>query len=567
MADLPKTIPELMKSGWETYEPIYQELSTRPLDAKSLDPWMSDWSRVAEKVDEFYWRLYVEHTCHTADEAIDKQYNHFLEEIYPKYRAAEQKLKEKLLASHLEPKGFEIPLRNMRAEADLYRAENIPLLTEEEQTYANYEKIMGSQSVQWEGKEMTISQMRPIYQDTDRSKREKAWRLGFTRQLADRDAINKNWQKLLAIRLKIAKNAGKPDYRAWRWQFMLRFDYTPEDAKRFGDAIEKAVVPATRRIYEKRRKALGLQTLRPWDLDVDPLNQQPLRPFKEVEELKQTTSRIFHNVDPVLGGYFDEMIRGNMLDLDNRKNKAPGAYCSGFSSVRKPFIFHNAVGVHDDVMTMLHEGGHAMHVFESAHLPYVQQQTVPMEFAEVASMSMEQLGSPYLEKAKGGFYSTADAARARVEHLETNILFWPYMAVVDGFQHWVYENPDKAADPTECDRAWGKLWDRFMVVVDWSGLEAEKNTGWHRKLHIHGMPFYYIEYGLAQLGATQIWAIALKDQAKAVAGYRKALALGATATLPDLYKTAGVKLAFDTDTFGKMIALMEQKIAEYEKVK
>ena len=567
MADLPKTIPELMKSGWVTYEPIYKELSTRPLDAKNLEHWMSDWSRVFEKVDELYWRLYVEHTCHTADEAIDKQYNYFLEEIYPKFRAADQKLKEKLLTSKLEPKGFDIPLRNMRAEADLFRTENIPLLTEEEQTYANYEKIMGSQTVQWEGKELTISQMRPIYQDTNRSEREKAWRLGMTRQLADRDAINKNWQKLLAIRLKIAKNANKPDYRAYRWQFWLRFDYTPEDAKRFGDAIEQAVVPAARRIYEKHRKALGVQTLRPWDLDVDPLNREPLRPFKDVEELKQTTSRIFHNVDPVLGGYFDEMIQGNMLDLDNRKNKAPGAYCCDYKSVRKPFVFHNAVGVHDDVLTMLHEGGHAMHVFESAGLPYYQQLNVPMEFAEVASMSMEQLGSPCLEKSRGGFYTPADAARSRVEHLETNILFWPYMEVVDGFQHWVYENSDKAADPAECDRAWGKLWDRFMVVVDWNGLKEEKNTGWHRKLHIHGLPFYYIEYGLAQLGATQIWAIALKDQAKAVAGYRKALALGATATLPDLYKTAGVKLAFDADTFGKMIALMEQKISEYEKVK
>lgn len=567
MANLPKTVEELMNSRWETFEPVYNELATRPLDAKNLDQWMADWSRVAEKVDEFYWRLYAEHTCHTADEAIDKQYNHFLEEVFPKYRAAEQKLKEKLLASKLEPKGFEIPLRNMRAEADLFRAENIPLLTEEEQTYANYEKITGSQSVQWEGKELTISQMRPIYQDTDRSKREKAWRLVFTRQLADREAINQNWQKLLALRLKIAKNANKLDYRAYRWQFMLRFDYTPEDARHFGDAIEKAVVPAARRIYEKRRKALGVQTLRPWDLDVDPFNLPPLRPFKDIEELKQTTSRIFHNVDPVLGGYFDEMIRGNMLDLENRKNKAPGAYCSGYYSVRKPFIFHNAVGVHDDVLTMLHEGGHAMHVFESAHLPYFQQLNPPMEFNEVASMAMEQLSSPYLEKSRGGFYSPADAARARVEHLETNILFWPYMAVVDGFQHWVYENPGKAADPEKCDRAWGKLWDRFMVVVDWDGLEEEKVTGWHRKLHIHGLPFYYIEYGLAQLGATQIWAIALKDQAKAVAGYRKALSLGGTVTLPDLYKAAGVKLAFDAETFSRMIALMERKIADYEKIK
>lgn len=564
MTGLPQTVEELLKSDWETFEPFYQDLASQTLNDKNVNEWLSAWSRVFEKADELYWRLYAEHTCHTTDEAIDRQYNHFLEEIYPAFRAAEQRLKEKLLASRVEPSDFTIPLRNMRAEADLFRTENVPLLTEEEQAFAHHEKIEGAQAVEWEGKEITISQMRPLYQDPNRAKRENAWRLGMSRQLADRSAINEIWQKLLKIRLKIAKNANKPDYRAYRWQFMHRFDYTPEDAKHFGDAIEKAVVPAARQIYENRRKALGLQTLRPWDLDVDPLNREPLRPFKDIEELKQTTSRIFHNVNPTLGEYFDEMIRGNMLDLDSRKNKAPGAYCSDYKSIRKPFVFHNAVGVHDDVMTMLHEGGHAMHVFESANLPYAQQLNIPLEFAEVASMSMELLGSPYLEKSKGGFYSPADAARSRVEHLEANILFWPYMAVVDGFQHWVYENPDKAADPSECDRVWGRLWDRFMVVVDWSGMEEEKNTGWHRKLHIHGIPFYYIEYGLAQLGATQVWAIALQDQAKAVAGYRKALSLGATVTLPELYKAAGVRLAFDVETFSRMIALMEEKIVEFK---
>ena len=567
MPAYPKTAKELLTWEWSNFEPIYQELASRSLTAQTLDAWMADWSRLTEHIDEMYWRLYAAHTRFTADELIDKQYNHFLEDIYPKYRAAEQKLKEKLLASTLEPKGFEIPLRNMRAEADLFRAENLPLLTEEEQTYANYEKIMGAQAIEWEGKELTISQIRPIYQDVDRSKREKAWRLGMKRQLADREVVNENWRKLLNIRTRIAKNSGKTDYRAWRWQYWLRFDYTPDDAKHFGEAIEKAVVPAARRIYEKRRKSLALDSLRPWDLDVDPQNRAPLRPFKDIEELKQATSRIFHAVDPVLGNHFDTMIKEDLLDLDNRKNKAPGAYCTPFNVIRRPFVFHNAVGVHDDVMTMLHEGGHAMHVFESAALPYFQQLNVPMEFAEVASMSMEQLASPYLTKEKGGFYTAAEAACARIEHLESCILFWPYMAVVDGFQHWVYENPEKADNPAECDKAWGKLWERFMVVVDWSGFEDEKVTGWHRKLHIHGMPFYYIEYGLAQLGAVQIWANALKDQAKAVVDYRKALSLGCTTTLPNLFKTAGARLAFDAETLSAMVTLMETKIEELEKVK
>ncbi len=567
MANYPASAKELLEWDWSNFEPIYKELTSRPLTHQSLDSWMADWSRLTEHVDELYYRLYAAHSCFTADEGIDKRYNHFLEKVYPKTRAAEQTLKEKLLASRLEPKGFEIPLRNMRAEAELFRAENLPLLSEEEQTFANYEKITGAQSVEWEGKELTIPQMRPVFQDTDRNKREKAWKLSMQRQLADRKAINENWQKLLAIRLKIAKNAGKPDYRAWRWQYWLRFDYTPEDAKHFGDAIEKAVVPAARRIYEKRRHSLGLQTLQPWDLDVDPQNKPALRPFKNVDVLKQATSRIFHAIDPVLGRHFDTLLKEDLVDLESRKNKAPGAYCSLYASVRKPFVFHNAVGLHDDVMTMLHEGGHAMHVFESAGLPYFQQLNVPMEFAEVASMTMEHLSAAFMTKEKGGFYTPQEAARARIEHLETCILFWPYMAVVDGFQHWVYENPEKAADPSQCDAAWGKLWDRFMVVVDWTGFEDEKITGWHRKLHIHGQPFYYIEYGLAQMGAVQIWKNSLKDPKKAVADYRKALSLGCTATLPNLYKTAGANLAFDAETFSSLIALMETEIEKLEKVK
>ena len=244
------------------------------------------------------------------------------------------------------------------------------------------------------------------------------------------------------------------------------------------------------------------------------------------------------------------MRREKLLDLVNRKRKAPGGYCTDFSAVKRPFICMNAVGVHDDVQTLLHEGGHSFHVFETASLPYHQQTQVPMEFAEVASMGMELLAAPYLAADQGGFYSPADAARARIEHLEGTLLFWPYMAVVDAFQHWVYENPDAATDPVNCDRTWGEQWDRFMRGVDWGGLEEEKVTGWHRKLHIFQVPFYYVEYGLAQLGAMQVWRNALRDQAKAVANYRQALALGGTVTLPELFATAGAKFAFDAQTLG-----------------
>jgi oligoendopeptidase F len=563
---IPTKVSELVKLTWSDFEPAFKKLEKTTLTASNVEAWLSEWSRAAEAADEMSQRLYVARTVNTADEVADMGFNDFMDNIYPQLMEANQKLKEKLITSKLEPKGFEIPLRNMHAEFELFRSENLPLLAEEQKFNTQYDKIIGAQAVQWEGQEMTVTQLRPVYFEDDRSRREKAFRTVATRQLADRQVINENWQNVLALRLKIARNAGEPDYRAWKWQDMLRFDYTPEDSKKFQIAIEKAVVPVAKRLYEKRRKRLDLDTLRPWDLDVDPLKRPALHPYKTVEELKSTTSRMYHSVDETLGKNLDYMISHDLMDLENRKNKAPGAYCTNYNLIRKPFIFHNAVGIHDDVQTILHEGGHAMHVFESASLPYVQQLQVPMEFAEVASMAMELLASPYLEKEKGGFYSKKEAAQALGEHLERTINFWPYMAVVDAFQHWVYENPQKALDPANCDTAWGKLWDRFMVGVDWSGLDDYKVTGWQRKLHIHQIPFYYVEYGLAQLGAAQIWVNALKDQKKAVADYRHALSLGSTVTLPELYKAAGVRLAFDAETLDAMVNLMEQKIEELEKV-
>jgi oligoendopeptidase F len=290
----------------------------------------------------------------------------------------------------------------------------------------------------------------------------------------------------------------------------------------------------------------------------------PLRPFETAEELESKTAAIFHRVDPHLGNYFDIMRQENLLDLDNRKGKAPGGYCSDFPVAKRPFIFTNAVGLDDDVRTMLHEGGHAFHFFEMSHLPYFHQRRIPMEFAEVASIGMEFLSYPYLTEGEGGFYNTRDAARACLEHLEKSLLFWPYMAVVDSFQHWVYENPESAAIAANCDTKWRELWDRFMVGIDWRGLEEEKVTGWHRKLHIHLDPFYYVEYGLAQLGAVQVWRNALVDQTAAVVDYRRALSLGGTVNLPKLYAAAGAKFAFDAATLKQAVNLMEGKIEAYE---
>lgn len=563
-ASLPETTQEFRHWPWSRIEPYFHELETFPLNDGNVSVWLAGWDRLGRLLNESYWRLYVATTVDTTDQAAEQSYKTYLDEIYPRAEAAEQKLKEKLLASGLEPNGFAIPLRNMRTEAELFRKDNLPLLSKELKLETEYDKIIGAQTVQWEGEEVTILQLQPVYQETDRNKRERAWRLAAGRQLADRQAINDLWGRFMDLRAQLAANADLPDYRAYRWRQLLRFDYSPEDCARFHQAIEQVVVPATRRIYEKRRKLLGVTTLRPWDLDVDVLGRPPLRPFSSVAELESKTAAIFRQVDPQLGEYFETMRQDGLLDLENRKGKAPGGYCTEFEVAKRPFIFMNAVCVHDDVQTLLHEGGHAFHVFESGRLPYRQQLKVPMEFAEVASMGMELLAAPYLQADQAGFYSPDDAARARVNHLESSLLFWPYMAVVDAFQHWVYQNHAAASDPQNCDAKWAELWGRFMPGVDWSGLEQEMMTGWHRKLHIHQVPFYYVEYGLAQLGAMQVWRNALRDQVGAVAAYRQALSLGGTVTLPQLFAAAGARFVFDSGALQTSVSLAEETIAMLE---
>ncbi|MGD0004533.1 MAG: M3 family oligoendopeptidase [Anaerolineaceae bacterium] len=552
------TSPEdLIDWDWSRYEPYYNDMAGCSLTAASVDGWLEDWTIVNESLEEQYARLYVAIAVNTADSAARQRFDNFIDAVYPPAEAVSQTLKQKLLASGLQPDGFEIALRNLRAQADLFRSENLPLFAEETKLSNQYDQIIGAQTVLWDGQELTPAQLAPIYQEPERHVREKAWRAAFERQLADRGAINDLWQKSLALRLKIAYNAGKPDYRAYRWQELLRFDYTPADCRSFHNAIEQVVVPAALRVYDLRRQRLGVSSLRPWDLDVDPLNRPPLRPFKDEAELKTRIAAILHKVDAQLGAYFDILVNENLLDLENRKNKAPGGFCTDYPAIKRPFIFMNAVGLQGDVQTLLHESGHAFHAFESSKLRFAQQRAAPMEFAEVASMSMELLASPYLAADQGGFYSQADARRALVEHLEGMITFWPYMAVVDAFQHWVYENPGDASDPMQCDNTWSKLWERFMPGVDWSGLEEFKVTGWQRKLHILVNPFYYVEYGLASLGAVQVWRNALENQANAVAIYRQALGLGGTLTLPKLYQAAGARLAFDTEILYGAITLIE----------
>ena len=557
---LPKDATKLLSWPWAEIEPYYNDLEKRRLNVFCVDQWMADWSAIYSLVDEIHSRLNVATSVNTADADSQRLLNAFLDDVDPKCKQAEQRLKQKLLACGLCPHGFEQQLKRIKAEAALFREQNLPLLAAEQKLRQTYSAITGSQTVQWEGKEITITRLKPVYQQQDRALREKAWRLSSQRQLQDRAKMNDLWREYFTLRQRISANAGFADYRAYRWQYLQRFDYTPQDCEAFQDAIEQAVVPAAVELYQKRAEKLGLAALRPWDLAVDPDQQPPLKPFADMNELTAKTSNVFHGLDATLAGHFDGMVKGKLLDLENRTNKRPGGYCTTFAAAKRPFIFANAVGVQGDVQTLLHESGHAFHVFESNGLPYFQQTEPPMEFAEVASMGMELLASPHL----GAFYDRRDAARALIEHLEGLILFWPYMAVVDAFQHWAYLNPTQAIDPAHCDAVWSRVHARFMKGIDYAGLDDAVMTGWQKKLHIFIHPFYYVEYGLAQLGAVQIWGRSLNDKAAALAAYRSALALGGSKPLPELFAAAGAAFAFDADVLRKAVALIRGQIALLE---
>jgi oligoendopeptidase F len=564
---LPEKAREALDWGWPQFEPFYQALQDRELTAENVQEWLLDWTRLDDIITEIFSRARVATTLDTNDEAARNRYTGLLDTLYPPIAEADQTLKKKLLESGLEPEGFEIPLRIIRADAELFRSENIPLETEHTKLGMAYDRIISGLTVEWNGEDVTLTQLVPMVQDEDRETRERAWRLASARVLQEREKINENWAKLIEVRRKIAANADKKDFRDYAWIAKGRFDYTPADARTFHHAIEEVVVPAAARVYDRRRQKWGVDTLRPWDVGVDvmrnidfngdPDNHAPIKPFADVTELEEKGQHVFNQVDPAIGEYFATMRRERLMDLANYRGKAPGAYCTSYPTEKRPFIFQNAVGSTHDVSTLLHESGHAFHNFEVfANQPIIR--GYPIEFAEVASMAMELLGSPYT-KGDGSFFTEEEHARVMIEHLEGLLVFWPYMAVVDVFNHWA-NTSDTGHDPERADNAWCNLWDRYIVGVDWDGLMEEKVTGWQRKLHIHRIPFYYIEYGLAQLGAVQIWKNAKKDQAKAVASYRAGLALGNSRTLPELYAAAGAKFAFDAGTLREAVDLIEEQI-------
>ena len=578
-------LPQTIDLGdWPQIAPLFDQLAARAALAKSaaeLERWLLDWSELNAALDEESSRRYIAMTCHTDNPEAERAYLHFVEHVEPQIKPRQFAL-EKIYVAHphrgelpgvgvqagvqalacspadklklelqpgRQPCRYQVFDRDVKNHVELFRPENVALETEEAKLCQQYQKLIGAQTVKFRGEEKTLVQMGRYLEEPDRALRQEAWELVAQRRLEDVDKCDAIFDELIRLRTQIAKNAGFDNYRDYAFRQKSRFDYTPADCLKFHHAIETEIMPAVREIQAGRRRQLKLDTLRPWDLGVDPQNRPPLKPFVEVGEMVARTQKIFDQLDGELAAGFRQMQDLRLLDLDNRKGKAPGGYQSTLAEARVPFIFMNAIGLQRDVETILHEAGHAFHAQATRVEDLYPYRSAPIEFCEVASMSMELLGNEFLEE----FYPSAEANRARKTHLENIIGFFPWMAVVDGFQHWIYTH----ANHTRAERkaAYVELMDRFGGDVDWSGWELMRAQSWHRQLHIFLYPFYYVEYGIAQLGALEVWANSRRDQAKALKDYKASLTLGGSRPLPELFHAAGCSFQFDAATIRPLIQL------------
>lgn len=549
-------------SDFAQLEPLYRLLLDRPItSADDARKWLQDYADFSSNLSEYGSRRNIEMSCHTDDEAIEKRYMQFVEQIQPKIKplgfACARKLLDCGFADQLTESKYVQLVKEWKAEADLYRDENVPLQTDVTKLTTEYGKLSGKQLVEFQGKTLTLQQLARFLEETDRPVREEAWKLSANRRLQDREAMDEIFNKLLAKRAEIAGNAGKANYRDYLWQSNCRFDYTPQDCLTFGDAIEKVCMPIVKKLDEKRKAELGVDQLKPWDGAVDPKGRKPLRPFDADKpmDMVKGVREIFHRVSPQLAEMYSELKPGKNLDLESRPGKRPGGFQSSLEKVREAFIFMNAAGTHRDVETMLHEAGHAFHYMDARDEPLMFVRHAPLEFCEVASMSMELIGCDHFEV----FYSPEDARRAKAAQLEGILRFFPWMTTIDTFQHWLYTNDNNLTEART--DAWLKIMGRYSSgVVDWSDIPAARAARWHAQLHVFHYPFYYIEYGIAQLGALQVWQNFKQDADKALKNLRKAFALGGSVPLPELFETAGIRFDFSVDTLGPLMEMVQTEL-------
>ena len=549
-------------SDFEQIEPLYRALLERPTESTAeLERWLLDFSELTAAVDEYGARRYIDKSCHTDDAEIEARFMQFVEQVEPQTKPLYFALQQKFLASPavslLNEKRYGVLIRKWRTDVELFRPENVPLETEITRLNNEYDKISGAMMVPFDGQERTMQQMARYAERIDRDVRENAWKTTTHRRLQDREATDAIFDQQMVLRAKIAANANLSDYRAFAWKSYKRFDYTPEQCLQFADAIASTCVPLVKQLDAQRRRDLGLDSLRPWDGSVDPLNRPPLEPFQQgaTNEFIDKTKAIFERMSPELAAEFETLRTHENLDLESRKGKQPGGYQSSLEESKQPFIFMNAAGLQRDVETLLHEGGHAFHALAVVDEPLVFLRSPPMEFAEVASMSMELLGGEHFDV----FYSEAEANRARRTLFEGIIRFFPWMATIDSFQHWLYQNPSHTREERTAE--WLRIVNRFGGNVDWTGFEAARESSWQRQLHLFHAPFYYIEYGIAQLGALQLWLKAKEDPRRALANYRAALKLGGTKSLPELFAAAGIRFDFSEKTLRPLMQALGEELA------
>ena len=559
-----KYIPQNLEIKWENLEPIFTELQNRTIrSVEDLEQWLRDRSELEAALEEdFAWR-YIRMTCDTTNEELLQSFQYFATEIEPKIAPLNNELNKKLMDSpfkkQLNKEKYFILLRGIKKSLELFREENIPLQTELQVEQQKYQSITGSMSVFIDDKEYTLEQAAVFLKDLNREKRQQVWEKITFRRLQDKEQLDTLFNHLKTVRHQVALNAGFEDFRDYMFQALGRFDYTPHDCYKFHEAIETEIVPILREQAEKRKAALGLETLKPWDTEVDISGKPALKPFQSGEELIGKSIRCFNNINPDLGEKLNTMREYGLFDVESRKGKAPGGYNYPLAETGAPFIFMNSAGTFRDLTTMVHEGGHAIHTFLTAGLELNDFKHCPSEVAELASMSMELIS---MDNWNVYFENEEDLKRAKRDQLVDVLKTLPWVAIVDQFQHWIYTNPDHTTE--QRTEAWTQIYEQFGAgFVDWGEhREAEQNL-WQKQLHIFEVPFYYIEYGMAQLGAIAVWKNYKENPEKGLQQYLDALKLGYTKTIKEIYETAGIKFDFSAGYVKELAAFVK---AEMDKI-
>lgn len=540
----------------------YESLLQFPISSlNDFQTWLRNRATFEAQIEEESGWRYIKTTTHTNDQDAQKAFEEFSTEWYPIIAEKAHQLNQKLLEcpfiSEFQEPGFQRYLHDIQKQVQLFREENIPIETELRMLGNEYGNIMGTLQVEHQGQTLTLQQAAKLLKENDRALRESIYRKIGAARLEKRDQLNQLLSKMIQLRHQMALNAGFPNYLEYKFVELGRTDYTPADCLQFHQAVEVAIVPINQTFTQKRKEQLQLDVLKPWDMKVDPLGRNPLAPFKTADELIEKSKNLFRRLDSSMADWLQTMENQHRLDLESRANKAPGGYQYPLPHSGIPFIFMNATGTMADLSTMVHEMGHAVHTQLANPLPTIYQNP-PMEVAELASMSMELITMDLWDE----FFGTEDLLRAKEDQLEDAIGMLPWIAQVDAFQHWLYLHPNHTTEEREA--YWRTLNQRFGTgLVDFTGFEVLHNISWQGQLHIYEVPFYYIEYGFAQLGAIALWRNYLSNPSQCLENYKKALALGNTHSIPFVYETAGISFNFSPDYLKELANFVSQ---EFQKI-